>query len=198
MKKIKMLVCAGLATMAFAAQATTYIGTITSTALLYSGDFLQSANGAYTLAMQPDGNLVIYQIASNGTLTAKWATNPAGSGAYAAIQSDGNLVVYRANNTAFWDSRTARAAGSYKLMMSDNGALAIIDPNGTTVIWSANAPVSTAGVCGPNTATLPFISYSACSMFGTIKTPSTVLARCPAEASILAASTGRTLGFCIN
>ena len=55
------------------------------------------------LALQADGNLVIY-----GGGRALWATNTDGnSGAFFAIQSDGNLVVYKSDGQqALWASNT--------------------------------------------------------------------------------------------
>ena len=59
------------------------------------------------LAMQSDGNLVLY---SNGA--AYWATGMKGSGSYLVMQTDGNLVMYRPSGNsriAVWSSGTAQA-----------------------------------------------------------------------------------------
>jgi hypothetical protein len=54
-----------------------------------------------TLAMQSDGNLVLY---NNSSLSsAVWETNTDGfSGAYLNAQDVGNLVVYSSSNTPLW------------------------------------------------------------------------------------------------
>lgn len=60
------------------------------------------------LAMQSDGNLVLY---SNGV--AYWATGMKGAGSYLVMQTDGNLVMYRPSGNsrvAVWASNTAQAS----------------------------------------------------------------------------------------
>ena len=60
------------------------------------GDLLTSGNGAYTLTLQDDGNLVL---AARGE--AIWAAGTSGEGAdRAEVQADGNFVVY-AGDTLF-------------------------------------------------------------------------------------------------
>src|SRR5437763_4972996 len=141
---------AGVTMLTAVAYAANYGNSIPANTVLNAGDSLVSQNGAYILAMQSDGNLVIYSIASNGSETAKWATGAAGGGAYTAMQGDGNLVLYSANGTAAWNSRTGgHAAAAYKLVLQDSGELDIFPPNSTTPLWSANVPI-----CGPNTATM--------------------------------------------
>ena len=61
-------------------------------------------NGSYTLAMQTDGNLVLYY----GSSQALWQSHTYGhSGAWVAMQGDGNLVVYAPGNVPLWQSGTA-------------------------------------------------------------------------------------------
>jgi hypothetical protein len=67
--------------------------------------------GAYNLAMQADGNAVIYQ-GSNPL----WSTSTAGQNCSAgnchiAFQTDGNLVVYNGSK-ALWASATGASAGA--------------------------------------------------------------------------------------
>jgi hypothetical protein len=54
-----------------------------------------------TLAMQSDGNFVLY---NNSSLSAAiWETNTDGfTGAYVNAQDDGNLVVYSSSNSPLW------------------------------------------------------------------------------------------------
>jgi hypothetical protein len=57
------------------------------------------------LAMQKDGNLVLYR--ANGTPI--WSSGTRGSGATRfVVQNDGNLVLYTAKNRAVWASSTER------------------------------------------------------------------------------------------
>src|SRR6201999_3386699 len=83
-------------------------GTLTENHELTANQTLVSCNGAFSLNMQGDGNLVLYQ---GGT--ALWATNTSGSGADEAImQGDGNLVLYNSSGTAEWASGTAGNSGA--------------------------------------------------------------------------------------
>ncbi len=68
---------------------------------LGKGDSLTSNNGAYTLTLQEDGNLVL---AARGE--AVWATGTNGQGVERAeVQSDGNFVLY-AGDKPLWHSDT--------------------------------------------------------------------------------------------
>ncbi|NEP71365.1 MULTISPECIES: hypothetical protein [Okeania] len=59
--------------------------------------------GARVLAMQADGNLVIY--ADGGRVL--WASNTHGNpGAFLAIQQDGNVVVYTNRGVPLWSTGT--------------------------------------------------------------------------------------------
>lgn len=66
---------------------------IAATTYLNQGDWLESPNGAFTVDMQNDGNLVEYQ---GGT--AIWATGTSGYD-FAVMQSDCNFVIYNSPNT---------------------------------------------------------------------------------------------------
>ena len=73
---------------------------------LRGGSWLASSNGHYRLAMQGDGNLVLYWEGRP-----LWASNTAKHpGAFLAMQADGDLVIYQANRP-IWSSGTARGAG---------------------------------------------------------------------------------------
>jgi hypothetical protein len=96
---------------------------------LPGGHILEASNKIDTLAMQTDGNLVLY---TQGV--AVWASNTAGyTGARAVMQSDGNLVVYGPGNDALWSSGTAGHPGS-ALAVQDDGNVVIYDR--TTAIWA--------------------------------------------------------------
>ncbi len=96
--------------------------------LLTPGQVLQSGNGAYRLAMQTDGNLVLY----NQSNQALWHTHTYGNpNAYAAFQTDGNFVVYRANGTPLWQTATYGTAAN----------LFVVQPDGNIVIYGPSLQV---------------------------------------------------------
>jgi hypothetical protein len=80
-----------------------YSGSVSCPTASCSGNALWNSgtggdDGAY-VAMQTDGNLVIYD---NGT--AVWSSNTAGfSGADLKLQDDDNLVIYQGGGDAIWD-----------------------------------------------------------------------------------------------
>jgi hypothetical protein len=68
-----------------------------------------TATSSAVLAMQPDGNLVIYPNATDARtqIDALWATTTDGHpGAVAFLQPDGNFVIYDIDGTVLWASGT--------------------------------------------------------------------------------------------
>jgi hypothetical protein len=105
-------------------------GTLTANHALATGQSLASCNGEYTLDMQGDGNLVLYQ---GGT--ALWASNTSGSAADEAImQGDGNLVLYTSAGSAVWASGTAGNAGA-DLVVQNDGNVVIYSASGAA-LWA--------------------------------------------------------------
>jgi hypothetical protein len=105
-------------------------GELSANQELTANQSLASCNGDYTLIMQGDDNLVLYQ----GS-TALWASNTVGSGADEAImQGDGNLVLYTSSGTPVWASNTAGNAGAY-LDVQNDGNVVIYSASGTA-LWS--------------------------------------------------------------
>jgi hypothetical protein len=99
-------------------------GTLPAGQQLTAGQSLASCNGDYTLDMQGDGNLVLYQ---NGTPL--WASNTSGSAADEAImQDDGNLVLYTSSGSPVWASGT----------VGNDGADLVVQNDGNVVIYSAS------------------------------------------------------------
>jgi hypothetical protein len=95
---------------------------------LEAGGQLLSESHAYRLAMQSDGDLVMF----NGD-QALWSSGTAGyPGAKAVMEGDGNLVVYDAGGTARWFSDTAGHPGS-RLIVHDDGNLVIYQ--GAMALW---------------------------------------------------------------
>ena len=94
---------------------------------LYPGFQLVSPNGAYTLLMQTDGNLVVYDRSNHPT----WATVTDGEPIkYLILQEDGNLVLYKTDGGAAWETQTyPQPYASHQhvshLEMQDDGLLVL-------------------------------------------------------------------------
>ena len=103
---------------------------------LKSGSWLESSNGRYRLAMQADGNLVLY-----GGGQPLWASNTADHpGAFLAMQGDGNLVVYQGSRP-IWSSGTDRGGNAlYYLSLPDTGN-ATIDSPARKPVWASDTAV---------------------------------------------------------
>jgi hypothetical protein len=94
-----------------------------------AGQSLSSPDGRTILAMQVQGNLVLYFQGK-----ALWSTDTIGSGVNRMImQSDGNLVLYTASGTAVWNSGTGGRHGSL-LAIQNDGNLVIYDAS-RAAIW---------------------------------------------------------------
>jgi len=107
-------------------------GTLTANQSLAIGQTLVSCDGRFTLTMQSDGNLVLYQGSA-----ALWATNTVNSGATKAImQGDGNFVLYTAAGKPVWASNTAGNAGA-RLVAQNDGNLVILAAGGAA-LWASN------------------------------------------------------------
>lgn len=93
------------------------------------GASLTSPNGAYTLTLQEDGNLVL---AARGE--AVWATGTDNQGIDRAdLQSDGNFVLY-AGDTPKWHSDT-KGKKDVKLVIQDDRNVVLYSADG--VAWSS-------------------------------------------------------------
>ena len=103
--------------------------TLTAGQKLGRGDSLTSGNGAYTLTLQEDGNLVL---AARGE--AVWATGTNGEGAdRAEVQSDGNFVIY-AGDKPVWNSDT-KGKKDVKLVLQDDRNLVLYSADGAA--WNS-------------------------------------------------------------
>ena len=77
-----------------------YLASLPAGSSLAAGESLQSPNGAFTLRMQVDGNLVLYAGESTAYPAAYWATFTNGTEARRlAAQLDGSLVVFKATTS---------------------------------------------------------------------------------------------------
>lgn len=98
---------------------------------LYRGQTLLTPDHKYKLAMQDDGNLVLY--ATHGAL---WSTHTWGTDAdYVVMQSDGNLVLKDDNGKVYWSSHTG-GDGSSKLYMQEDGNLVIYSTKTGKALWA--------------------------------------------------------------
>jgi nucleoid-associated protein YgaU len=97
---------------------------------LERGQSLTSRNGAYTLTLQDDGNLVI---AAGGE--AVWATDTNGQDAERLdVQEDGNCVLYT-SDTPIWHTDT-KGAKDVRLLLQDDRNLVLYGFDGPA--WSSN------------------------------------------------------------
>lgn len=100
---------------------------------LTAGESIKSPNRTYTLNMQSDGNLVLYEDGA-----AVWATSwlgaPTQSGSRAVMQADGNFVLYSSSNAALWHTGTGSWPGS-RIIVQNDGNLVVYDSSGTARWW---------------------------------------------------------------
>jgi hypothetical protein len=98
---------------------------------LPSAESFWSCDGRFQLAMQTDGNLVLY---FNGS--ALWSSNTAGTGASDAVmQDDGNFVLYTSSGTAVWSTATAGSGCGTYLAVQTDGNMVVYNGAGTS-LWS--------------------------------------------------------------
>ena len=103
--------------------------TLTAGQKLGKGDSLTSNNGAYTLTLQEDGNLVL---AARGE--AVWSTGTNGQGVERAeVQSDGNFVLY-AGDKPIWHSDT-KGKKDVKLVVQDDRNVVLYAADGAA--WNS-------------------------------------------------------------
>jgi outer membrane autotransporter protein len=102
--------------------------TLTGGQKLVKGESLTSSNGAYTLTLQDDGNLVL---ASRGH--AIWASGTDGQDVVRAeVQSDGNFVLYTADKPV-WHTDT-KGKKNVRLVLQDDRNLVLYSADGSA--WS--------------------------------------------------------------
>ncbi len=102
--------------------------TLTAGQKLVRGESLTSNNGAYTLTLQDDGNLVL---AARGQ--ALWSTGTDGQDVVRAeVQPDGNFVIYTADKPV-WHTNT-KGKKDVKLVLQDDRNLVLYAADGAA--WS--------------------------------------------------------------
>lgn len=103
--------------------------TLTEGQKLVKGESLTSSNGAYTLTLQDDGNLVL---ASRGH--AIWATGTEGQDVVRAeVQGDGNFVLYTSDKPV-WHTDT-KGKKNVRLVLQDDRNLVLYAADGGAA-WS--------------------------------------------------------------
>jgi nucleoid-associated protein YgaU len=103
--------------------------TLTEGQKLDKGGLLTSSNGAYTLTLQDDGNLVL---AAGGQ--AVWSTGTNGQEVVRAeVQTDGNFVLYTADKPV-WATET-KGAKDVKLVLQDDRNVVLYAGGGPA--WSS-------------------------------------------------------------
>ncbi|GFG95143.1 LysM peptidoglycan-binding domain-containing protein [Mycobacterium timonense] len=121
--------------------------TLTQGQKLVRGESLTSNNGAYTLTLQDDGNLVL---ASRGQ--AIWSTGTDGQDVVRAeVQPDGNFVVYTADKPV-WHTNTA-GKKDVKLVLQDDRNLVLYAGNGAA--WSTKTETDAPPPAAPEAASQP-------------------------------------------
>jgi LysM repeat protein len=102
--------------------------TLTEGQKLVKGESLNSSNGAYTLTLQDDGNLVL---AARGH--AIWSSGTNGEDVVRAeVQSDGNFVLYSGDKPV-WHSDT-KGKKNVRLVLQDDRNLVLYSADGAA--WS--------------------------------------------------------------
>lgn len=121
--------------------------TLTEGQKLGKGDSLTSKNGAYTLTLQDDGNLVL---AARGD--AVWATATNGQDVVRAeVQKDGNFVLYTADKPV-WHSDT-KGKKNVRLVLQDDRNLVLY--SGDSAVWSSKTDTTDAPPPAKETAPEP-------------------------------------------
>ena len=115
----------------------TGVGVHITSNTLWPGDRLApgmarySADGRFTFAYQPDGNLVLYQ----GGVGAIWNIGIQTSPGWAPMQYDGNFVTYNSAGQPYWNSATWYSPGAW-LIVQDDGNVVIYDTNNVPIWWT--------------------------------------------------------------
>ena len=103
---------------------------------IFPGEAIYSPNGTHELVLEPDGNLVIYDLVNGSD---EWSTDTQGDPNRLVLQNDGNLVLYGTNDVSLWASHT-RGEGANELDLTNDGELRLLNPSGY-VVWKANSYV---------------------------------------------------------
>jgi hypothetical protein len=102
-----------------------HVGVLFGRENLQKGDEVVSSSKVFTLVLQDDGNLVLY----DNNRVPQWASGTQGQAVSECLmQDDGNLVIYGFSNNPIWASGTQANPGSF-LRVQDDGNVVIYKPN---------------------------------------------------------------------
>jgi len=116
---------------------------------LLPNSIVSSANREYHLALQSDGNLVLYHSGA----PVWWSGTVGAAVKLAVMQPDGNFVIYDVNNNPVWNTGTAGKPGSF-LNVQDDGNIVIYTP---TPSWNILGGATSGGAPNPEVTPLPSI-----------------------------------------
>lgn len=106
---------------------------------LKAGEKLVSANNAFMLIMQTDGNFCVYKYENGKQGGFVWCSMKYGfANGKLVMQTDGNLCVYDGANAFKWGAYQAKKydmGSNYKLVLTDQGKLNIVNASGA-VLWT--------------------------------------------------------------
>lgn len=123
-------------------------------------------DGPYTMAMQTDGNLVLYANGNQALWQSHTYNNP---GSDVVMQTDGNLVVYTPDGQALWQSGTYNQPGDHLVVQSDGNAV-IYTPSGQAR-WATNTVQTPPSASSPPTVAIAqACAYENYALLGTVAT----------------------------
>jgi hypothetical protein len=103
---------------------------------LQLNESLGSASAEFSLVLQQDGNLVLYDQQSQPV----WASGTEGQSVSAArMQEDGNFVLYTSTDEPVWATDTYGNEGAY-LVLQDDRNLVLHGADGNP-LWATNTPL---------------------------------------------------------
>ncbi|XP_039145726.1 mannose-specific lectin-like [Dioscorea cayenensis subsp. rotundata] len=94
--------------------------------ILYPGEALGPGrsliNGNYTLVMQTDCDLVLYNVCDP-----IWSSNTSGmaTNCYLTFASNGNLVIHSSEGNALWSNNKSGGQGNHVLVLHDDGNVVV-------------------------------------------------------------------------
>ena len=97
---------------------------------------LDSANGAYRVVLQPDGNLVVYKV-KNGAHLFESVTNGRNKGQLLTLLSNGHLQLTTSTSTLALAPK-AKAGAATSLVLQNNGELDLLTKSGS-ILWAGTA-----------------------------------------------------------
>ncbi|MET0284352.1 MAG: hypothetical protein ABW352_07775 [Polyangiales bacterium] len=97
--------------------------------------FAWSPNRQYKLIWQWDGNLVLYEGASEWLWDIQKDTKKSNQGGRMVMQTDGNLVSYDPSNRPLWSSKTQGKPGAF-LAVQDDGNVVIYAKDSCKALWA--------------------------------------------------------------